>query len=159
MLTQFFNQQKQNDWDLKLDKITFAYNTTVNATKKLSPFKLLFGRVPKLPIDLVIWVIRPNGFGRTRKPEEDSSSEERDQYRKSHEEPTSQRNEEPEVGTLSNRRLYKTRGNQKEQSTRQPLEKVGRIEKDDHLNLKVKQVILRLNRCSNTEERATRNPQ
>ena len=53
MLAQFVDQQKQNDWDTKLDKLTFAYNTAVHATTKLSPFELMFGRVPKLPIDLV----------------------------------------------------------------------------------------------------------
>ena len=27
MLAQFVDQQRQNDWDTKLDKLTFAYNT------------------------------------------------------------------------------------------------------------------------------------
>ena len=31
MLAQFVDQQKQNDWDTKLDKLTFAYNTAVHA--------------------------------------------------------------------------------------------------------------------------------
>ena len=53
MLTQFVYQQIQNDWDLKLAKLTFAYNTAVHATVKLSPLELMFGRIPKLPIDLV----------------------------------------------------------------------------------------------------------
>ena len=53
MLAQFVDQQKQNDWDTKQDKLTFAYKTAVHATTKLSPFELMFGRVPKLPIDLV----------------------------------------------------------------------------------------------------------
>ena len=53
MLTQFVNEQKQDDWDLKLDKLSFAYNTAVHTITKLSPFELMFGRIPKLPIDLV----------------------------------------------------------------------------------------------------------
>ena len=53
MLTQFVNALKQDDWDLKLDKHSFAYNTAVHAVTKLSPFELMFGRIPKLPIDLV----------------------------------------------------------------------------------------------------------
>ena len=53
MLAQFVEQEKQDDWDLKLNNLTFAYNTAVHATTKLSPFELMFGRVPKLPIDLV----------------------------------------------------------------------------------------------------------
>ena len=53
MLAQFVDQKKQNDWDLKLNKLTFAYDSAVHATSKLSPFQLMFGRVPKLTIDLV----------------------------------------------------------------------------------------------------------
>ena len=53
MLTQFVEQGKQNDWELKLEKLSFAYNTAVHATTKCSPFELMFGRIPKLPIDLV----------------------------------------------------------------------------------------------------------
>ena len=53
MLAQFVDQHGQDDWDLKLDKLTFAYNTAVHATTKFSPFELMFGRIPKLPIDLV----------------------------------------------------------------------------------------------------------
>ena len=53
MLTQFVEQEKQNAWDLKLEKLFFAYNTAVQATTKCSPFELMFGRIAKLPIDLV----------------------------------------------------------------------------------------------------------
>ena len=53
MLAQFVDQDTQNDWDLKLEKLSFAYNTAVHATTKCSPFELMFGRIPKLPIDLV----------------------------------------------------------------------------------------------------------
>ena len=52
MLTQFVKQEEQNKWDLKLEKMSFAYNTAVHATK-CSPFELMFGRIPKRPIDLV----------------------------------------------------------------------------------------------------------
>ena len=53
MLTQFVHEQKQDDWDQKLNKLSFAYNTAVHAVTKFSPFELMFGRIPKLPIDLV----------------------------------------------------------------------------------------------------------
>ena len=53
MLTQFVNNQKQDNWDTKLEKLSFAYNTAVHAVTKFSPFELMFGRIPKLPIDLV----------------------------------------------------------------------------------------------------------
>ena len=53
MLTQFVHDQKQDDWDTKLDKLSFTYKTVVHAVTKFSPFELMFGRIPKLPIDLV----------------------------------------------------------------------------------------------------------
>ena len=53
MLIQFIKEHKQNDWDTKLNKLSFAYNTAVHAVTKFSPFELMFGRIPKLPIDLV----------------------------------------------------------------------------------------------------------
>ena len=38
---------------MKLDNLTFAYHTAVHTTTKLSTFELMFGIIPKLPIDLV----------------------------------------------------------------------------------------------------------
>ena len=67
------------------------------------------------------------------KPEEDSSSEERDLLRRDQKEPTSQRNEEPEVGTCSKLRPYQTMRHQKEQSTCLPREQVGKSDEDNHL--------------------------
>ena len=52
MLTQFEHEQKQDNWDQKFDKLSFAYNTAVHAVTTFSPFELIFGRIPKLPIDL-----------------------------------------------------------------------------------------------------------
>ena len=51
--THFVHDQNQDDWDTKLEKLSFAYNTVVHAVTKFSPFELMFGRIPKLPIDLV----------------------------------------------------------------------------------------------------------
>ena len=33
--------------------LAFAYNTAVHATTKCTPFELVFGRKPKIPLDLV----------------------------------------------------------------------------------------------------------
>ncbi len=43
--------QHHNNWDDYLDAVVFAYNTSQHKTTKFSPFELLFGRSPLLPID------------------------------------------------------------------------------------------------------------
>ncbi|CAF1518533.1 unnamed protein product [Adineta ricciae] len=45
------HQQHHNNWDAYLDAVVFAYNTSQHKTTKFSPFELLFGRSPQLPID------------------------------------------------------------------------------------------------------------
>ena len=52
MLSHFVNEA-QSDWDTKLFKHAFAYNTSVHATTKFSPYELLFGRRQKILLDLV----------------------------------------------------------------------------------------------------------
>ena len=53
MLTQIVHDHKQDDWDLMLGKLSFAYNTAVHAIIKFLPFELMFGRIPKFLIDLL----------------------------------------------------------------------------------------------------------
>lgn len=43
--------EKKKRWDEYLHEVLFAYNTTENATTGFSPFFLMFGRSPDLPID------------------------------------------------------------------------------------------------------------
>ena len=45
--------ENQRDWDQKLDQLTFAYNTATHEGTKHSPFYLMFGRKPKVPLDLM----------------------------------------------------------------------------------------------------------
>ena len=58
-----FNQTLQNmlvkcikdnkaSWDEFLDTCTFAYNTAEHESTKFSPFELMFGRKPLLPVDI-----------------------------------------------------------------------------------------------------------
>ena len=55
MLTHFVIEM-QADWDLKLNTVVFAYNTSVHAVTKMTPFELMFGLTPKIPLDLVYGV-------------------------------------------------------------------------------------------------------
>ena len=52
MLKSFVNS-KHNDWDDYLDELSFAYNTSVHNSTKFSPFEVTFGRMPRIPIDLI----------------------------------------------------------------------------------------------------------
>ena len=62
-LDERFNQTLQNmlikhisknksEWDMFLDACVFAYNTSVHESTKFSPFELMFGRKPVLPVDI-----------------------------------------------------------------------------------------------------------
>jgi hypothetical protein len=42
----------QTNWDQLLEKLSFAYNTSVQLTTKLTRFELQFGRKPNIPIDI-----------------------------------------------------------------------------------------------------------
>ena len=44
--------ESQNDWDDKLDAILFSYRVSRQASTKYSPYFLMFGRHPRLPIDV-----------------------------------------------------------------------------------------------------------
>ena len=43
----------QKDWDKYLPKLAFAYNTAVHHTTGVTPFEVIYGRKPKLPVDLL----------------------------------------------------------------------------------------------------------
>jgi len=44
-------QSYHSNWDDYIDPIVFAYNTSQHKTTQYSPFQLVFGRSPQLPID------------------------------------------------------------------------------------------------------------
>jgi hypothetical protein len=43
-----------DDWDELLQFVQFAYNTSVNVATKCTPFEMMYGRKPKLPLDLLL---------------------------------------------------------------------------------------------------------
>ena len=46
--------ENQSDWDKYLDSVLFAYHTSKQASTKFSPFFLLYGREPVLPVELTV---------------------------------------------------------------------------------------------------------
>ena len=45
-------QENKTSWDEFLDTCIFAYNTAEHESTKFSPFELMFGRKPVLPVDI-----------------------------------------------------------------------------------------------------------
>ena len=43
---------RKDQWDEFLDSSVFAYNTSCHESTHYSPFEVMFGRKPTLPIDL-----------------------------------------------------------------------------------------------------------
>ena len=47
-----FASNRRDDWDLWLDSVTFAYNTSRHDALGISPYEVVFGQLPRLPVDL-----------------------------------------------------------------------------------------------------------
>lgn len=46
--------EDQMTWDLNLNKLAYAYNTSRHSATGQTPFEMMFGRKPRIPIDLII---------------------------------------------------------------------------------------------------------
>ena len=46
--------EEQGDWDLHLNKFAYAYNSAIQESTKQTPFEMMFGRKPKIPIDIIL---------------------------------------------------------------------------------------------------------
>ncbi len=53
MITAFVDQNTQDNWDEFLPQFALAYNSGIHHTTNCSSFEAMFGRTPRLPIDLV----------------------------------------------------------------------------------------------------------
>ena len=47
-------QENQADWDTHITKALFAYRTAVHESTGFTPFSLLFGHTPNLPVDIML---------------------------------------------------------------------------------------------------------
>ena len=47
-----FASEHRDDWDLWIDSVVFAYNTSCHKSTGHSPYELIFGRTPRMPIEL-----------------------------------------------------------------------------------------------------------
>ena len=48
--------KEKTNWPKHLSKLAFAHNVTVNKTTGFSPYYLMFGRTPRLPIDEIFGI-------------------------------------------------------------------------------------------------------
>ncbi len=45
--------KEKHKWPEQIQTLTFAYNATVHETTSYAPFQLMFGRIPKLPVNVI----------------------------------------------------------------------------------------------------------
>ena len=55
MLSSFVSS-RQDDWDLWVDSVVYAYNTSLHESLGLSPYEVVFGRTPRLPFELEVGI-------------------------------------------------------------------------------------------------------
>ena len=55
-------EKKKGRWHESVDKVLFAYNSTKHDTTGFSPYYLMFGREPILPLDLVLGINNQQRF-------------------------------------------------------------------------------------------------
>ena len=54
------SEEEKSDWKSHLGCMTYAYNCTKHASTTYSPYYLMFGRHPRLPIDIEFGLNKPN---------------------------------------------------------------------------------------------------
>ena len=62
--------------------MVFAYNTSVHASTGITPYEAMFGRAPRLPIDLVFPVPECGGRGTHHQYIEDKLAHQQDVYQR-----------------------------------------------------------------------------
>lgn len=49
-----YSNKNQNDWDENINKLCFAYNCSVHASTQCTPYEMMFGSKPRIPLDIVL---------------------------------------------------------------------------------------------------------
>ncbi|KAJ8006742.1 hypothetical protein DPEC_G00110380 [Dallia pectoralis] len=55
--------EKKREWTLYLPQLTFAYNTTIHQSTGESPYLLMFGQDPQLPVDFLLGRVKDPAAG------------------------------------------------------------------------------------------------
>lgn len=100
MLKTLTDQQKAN-WKESLNKLIYAYNCTRCEVTGFSPFYLLFGRSPRLPIDML--------FNLNAEPRSGSHSDYVEKWKKGMEEAYKITQENMNKATVKSKRTYDTK--------------------------------------------------
>lgn len=61
-------QDQKSDWKTHIGSLVHAYNATKHETTGFSPYFLMFGRDPTLPVDLVIGLDKHDKVTQGEKP-------------------------------------------------------------------------------------------
>lgn len=60
MLRPFLEGTTYSNWDVHIPAVTFAYNTSIQASTRMKPYRLMFGREPILPMDITLRLPSPS---------------------------------------------------------------------------------------------------
>ena len=106
-------EQAKSDWKSSLNKVVHAYNCTRNEATGFSPYYLLFGRSPQLPVD-IMFGLKPN------EEESRSHSEYAERWRKRMAEAYQLASKEDQKGQARAKKYYdkKTYGGELQQGCR-----------------------------------------
>ena len=58
-----YTEEYQQNWDEYLPLVAFAYNSSTHEATKISPFKVVYGKEPRFPIEIGLGTANYTGAG------------------------------------------------------------------------------------------------